>query len=74
VNAFLIGIVIEGIDFFGIGELTLFMMKNSPHMDTTGVVIAWTAAGAGLLTTIFWRRQKAPEGEPEIEVRLVPVV
>lgn len=66
VNAFLIGIVIEGIDFFGIGELTLFMMKNSPHMDTTGVVIAWTAALAGLLTTICC--QKAPGGEPASQI------
>jgi len=74
VNAVMIGIVIEGIDFYGIGELTLFMMNNSPHMDTTGIFIAWIVALVGLVGTICWRRQKAPGGESEIEVRLVPVI
>lgn len=74
VNAVMIGIVIEGIDFYGISELTLFMMNNSPHMDTTGVFIAWISALIGLAGTICWRHQKASEGAPEIEVRLVPVI
>lgn len=73
VNATMIGIVIEGIDFFGISELTLFMMNNSPHMDITGVLIAWVTALIGLLVTICWRK-KVPENEPEIQVRLVPVL
>jgi len=74
VNATMIGIVIEGIDFFGIGELTLFMMNNSPPMDTTGVFIAWAAALVGLVGTICWRRQKALGGESKIEVIIVPVI
>jgi len=74
VNALMIGIVIEGIDFFGIGELTLFMMDNSPSMDTTGVFIAWLTALVGLMGTICWHRQKALEGKSEIKVILVPVI
>lgn len=70
VNAVMVGIVIEGIDFYGIGELTLFMMNNSPPMQITPVVIVWSVSLVGLLTSIGWHRKS----EPEIEVRLVPVV
>ena len=73
VNALMIGIVIEGIDFFGIGELTLFMMNNSPPMDTTGVFITWVVALVGLMGTICWHKKETKD-EPEIQVRLVPIL
>jgi len=47
IHAILMGVVTEGIDFFGIGELSLFMLGSSSKVTfTTSLVI-------GLVTTFF---------------------
>ena len=52
VNAFLTGIVIEGIDFYGIGELTLFILKENAKIYVIGLQAAWIVAAIGLIYVI----------------------
>jgi hypothetical protein len=40
-NAIFMGIVIEGIDFFGISELHLFIMHNNFPVHMFGIVVVW---------------------------------
>lgn len=53
INAFLIGIVIEGIDFYGIGELSLFMFSTQDTVDTAGIYISWALCIIALITCIL---------------------
>ena len=55
VNAVLTGIVIEGIDFYGIGELSLFIFTNQPLHDIT-LLLSWIITAIGLIFTILHRR------------------
>lgn len=41
-HGILMGVVVEGIDFFGIGELSLFMLNNSSKIDISS---AYSIAG-----------------------------
>jgi len=41
VNAIFMGIVIEGIDFYGLSELHLFIIRHGGSVSITGVVITW---------------------------------
>ena len=70
-HAILIGIVIEGIDFYGIAELCLFMIKNTSPITVTGFVYAWLFAIVGLLYTII--KKKKNFSEIEVTVEIVPV-
>ena len=56
VNAFLTGIVIEGIDFYGIGELTLFILKENAQIYSAGVQAAWLLSilGVGI---VIWKSE-----------------
>lgn len=56
VNAFLTGIVIEGIDFYGIGELTLFILKENAQIYSVGVQAAWLLSilGVGI---VIWKSE-----------------
>ncbi len=51
-NAFFIGIVIEGIDFFGIGELTLFMTSHYNNINIHGIFLTWIIVVVGLVLSI----------------------
>ena len=57
VNAFLTGIVIEGIDFYGISELTLFILKGS-QTYSFGLQGAWFVSIIGLFIVILSRKIK----------------
>jgi len=41
VNAIFMGIVIEGIDFYGLSEFHLFIIRYGGSVSVTGVVITW---------------------------------
>lgn len=60
VNAFLTGIVIEGIDFYGIGELTLFILKENAQIYSVGVQAAWLLSilGVGI---VIWKSESFKE-------------
>lgn len=60
VNAFLTGIVIEGIDFYGIGELTLFILKENAQIYSVGVQAAWllSVLGVGI---VIWKSDSFKE-------------
>jgi len=49
VNGVLVGIVIEGIDFYGIGELTLFIIKDSAPVQYTGILVTWSVVFLALI-------------------------
>jgi len=68
-HAILIGIVIEGIDFYGIAELCLFMIKNTAPITVAGFVYAWLFVIVGLLYTIIKKKQT----KMEITIEIVPV-
>tara|TARA_B110001452_G_scaffold267175_1_gene276082 strand:- start:1884 stop:2651 length:768 start_codon:yes stop_codon:yes gene_type:complete len=68
-HAILIGIVIEGIDFYGIVELYLFMIENTSPITVAGFVYVWLFAIVGLLYTIIKKKKKISE----ITVEIVPV-
>ena len=40
-HAILMGVVVEGIDFFGIGELSLFLSKNGNKINLTSSIYGW---------------------------------
>lgn len=52
VNAVFIGIVIEGLDFYGIGELTLFMLSKYGEIDTVNICITWGVVVLGLIYSV----------------------
>jgi len=52
VNAVFTGIVIEGIDFYGIGELTLFILTESADQYGLGLKIAWLMSLVALTCAI----------------------
>jgi len=54
-NAVFIGIVIEGIDFYGIGELTLFMIHTYTTPAVWSIWISMLGSMAGLLIVIYMR-------------------
>jgi len=60
VNAFLTGIVIEGIDFYGIGELTLFILQKQTVFEL-GMQISWGVAVISLLFVILRGRVESNE-------------
>jgi len=53
VNAILTGIVIEGIDFYGIGELTLFIFTPYVKIYYVGIHLAWLLTFICLVWTII---------------------
>jgi len=57
VNAFLTGIVIEGIDFYGIGELTLFILKENAQIYSVGVQAAWLLSLLGV-SIVIWKSDR----------------
>lgn len=71
-HAVLIGVVIEGVDFYGISELCLFMLQNTPPITVTGFIFAWLFAMSGLLYTIT--RKKKTKPEMEVTVEIVPII
>ena len=50
INAIFIGIVIEGIDFYGIGELSLFMMQKSTKITLWPIIYQFFIC---IIMTIF---------------------
>ena len=45
-HAILMGVVVEGIDFYGIGELSLFMVKGTTMMTFSAALSAASIYGA----------------------------
>ena len=68
-HAILIGIVIEGIDFYGITELCLFMIQNTSPITTAGFIYTWLFAIIGLLYTITTKKKTFSE----VTVEIVPI-
>ena len=52
-NAILIGIVIEGIDFYGIGELSLYMIGDFLDISVLGILVVWIIVFIGLIFSIY---------------------
>ena len=50
-HAILMGVVVEGIDFYGIGELSLFLCKNSPNFGLRSTINI--TFGFGIFSLIF---------------------
>lgn len=62
VNAIFTGIVIEGIDFYGIGELTLFIIESNQGVFDIGLRCAWILSVIGLIFTIRHGPLESVEG------------
>mgnify|MGYP000849081920 CR=1 FL=1 len=71
-NAILIGIVIEGIDFYGIAELTLFIIRSTDQIELVGVLCTWAIILAGLMFVI-WKPTKKTKPK-ELSIEMVPVI
>jgi hypothetical protein len=69
-NAILIGIVIEGIDFYGIGELTLFMMDQYSAVDISGLLTTWVVVFVGLLGSICCTKNRVIKTN-ELNVQII---
>lgn len=67
VNAILTGIVIEGIDFYGIGELSLFIFFNQPLHDIT-LILSWLAVVIGLVCTILYKSPVPHNSNKQIDM------
>lgn len=55
-NAIFMGIVIEGIDFYGLSEFHLFIINYGSSVSLTGIVVVWTIILLLLTTTIMWKK------------------
>ena len=54
-HAILMGVVVEGIDFYGIGELSLFLLNNSQKISIHFAAgIAATYFAISLIVLYFW--------------------
>jgi hypothetical protein len=58
VNAVFVGIVIEGIDFYGIGELTLFIIHTQKVSEVWPIWTSLLCSAMGLLLAIYMRIPK----------------
>lgn len=67
-NAILIGIVIEGIDFYGIAELTLFIIRSTDQIELVGVLCTWVIILTGLMFVIWKPYKKINPKELSIEI------
>lgn len=67
-NAIFIGIVIEGIDFYGIAELTLFIIRSTDKIELTGVLCTWVVIVTGLMFVIWKPSKKTIPKEVSIEI------
>ena len=76
INAILTGIVIEGIDFYGIGELTLFMIDSKQGVFDIGLRCAWILSVIGLIFIIRHGPLESVEGSDRALKKraLLPVV
>jgi len=52
-HAVLMGVVVEGIDFYGIGELSLFMLNNSTKISLTSALIIAGIVFIGSFIVLF---------------------
>ena len=76
INGILTGIVIEGIDFYGIGELTLFIIDSQQGVFDIGLRLAWILSVIGLMFIIRHGPLESVEGHGHVLKKraLLPVV
>ena len=53
-HAVLMGVVVEGIDFYGIGELSLFMLNNSTKLSLTSALVIAGIVFIGSFIILFF--------------------
>ena len=66
-NAFFMGIVVEGIDFYGISELHLFIIRYGASVSMLGIFITWVIS----LLIAFTLACKKEKPKTELEIPLI---
>ena len=58
VHAFCMGVVIEGVDYYGIGELELIIIQDRPEITMFGAFCCWVVPSLFFLLFIVYTTRK----------------
>jgi hypothetical protein len=70
-NAIFMGIVIEGIDFFGISELHLFIIHNNFPVHMFGIVVVWCVVVVFQCVVVKYTRPLKPLSKSALEMPFI---